>query len=513
MNVKLYYDSLPLPLSAIKLNGEYLERTLPGYRTSAVSGRESLSASITQKQMGITDGSKYLYKRDNVKELTISFAIAAESLVKYYDSVDKFNKIISKEEMKWIFRDEIDMYYIGTIQESSISLANSAGMSGLYVGVGSMSLVVSSARKYSVEEKSMDATLDNGYTFGVDYQGNRDYHPKFEITMNSDNGYIALMNQNGKILEFGNVDEVDGTTKQHNETLVTISNFLKAADDTSGKDYLHPTYGVKGTLTTATWFGKTFLKLGTAGDRIGTANGGQRTITIPADSSGAKGAKNFYSYMKLVFGSTAMGQTGEMVINYLDSNNKVICALCLYKVDGTGNSAHHEFWINGVCYRTFDYYSTSNKSQNPWYWDWGTAEIRKEGSKVTLRYGGNSYSYNNSNITDSVCTKIQISFKEYQGRTGSQYMGYSGINTFQFTKLNANYFVDSPNVFSKDDKVEIDCSTGSVKVNGISKPELGKIANDWESFVLSPGINQIKVACSSWATKPDLKIKYREAYV
>ena len=111
--------------------------------------------------------------------------------------------------------------------------------------------------------------------------------------------------------------------------LLRIEDFISSEDDVGGKDYLHPLYGTKGSLTTAQWFGKTFLRLGTAGEKVGNANGGLRTLTIPADSEGIFGAKNFYCYMHVLFYAGLMGQTGEMSIAFLTENNKVIAA---YKV-------------------------------------------------------------------------------------------------------------------------------------------------------------------------------------
>ena len=72
---------------------------------------------------------------------------------------------------------------------------------------------------------------------------------------------------------------------------------------------------------------------------------------------------------------------------------------------------------------------------------------------------------------------------------------------------------DVPNKFKNKDVVKLDCNSGDIYHKGKINNSLGAIGNDWESFYLKPGINQIKCLNSSWVTnKPDFKIKYREVY-
>lgn len=110
-----------------------------------------------------------------------------------------------------------------------------------------------------------------------------------------------------------------------------------------------------------------------------------------------------------------------------------------------------------------------------------------------------------------VCTKIQIGIKEYDNHSMLQYYGF---NAMSFDKLNVNYWVDSTNLFAKDDKLEVDTNTMEVTLNGMDKSSIGKIGNDWDNFELQPGTNQIKTVLSSWnTTPPTLKLTYREAFL
>lgn len=62
-------------------------------------------------------------------------------------------------------------------------------------------------------------------------------------------------------------------------------------------------------------------------------------------------------------------------------------------------------------------------------------------------------------------------------------------------------------------RVVADCKEASVTMNGLPKPELGALGNDWETFCLKPGVNQVQCLCSSWAKKPTFRMKYREVFL
>lgn len=75
------------------------------------------------------------------------------------------------------------------------------------------------------------------------------------------------------------------------------------------------------------------------------------------------------------------------------------------------------------------------------------------------------------------------------------------------------HWVDSDNTFGKGDTLEIKTETMRSELNGIQKASLGKLANDWEDFVLSPGKNQIKIHWSSFCKNLDITMYYREAFL
>lgn len=523
MNVEKYYENLPLPDCAVSVNGKYIEEVIRGYMTSSVSGRTSFSSDIKSVEIGRMNGSRYINKKDESKLITISFALVSQDKTKHYANINKINEIFHGEKLKIIFKDQDYLYYICNCESIDIQEFDASG-SGVIAATGRIVLTLSDPYKYSTELFEVEPTLDDGFTFSVNYKGNVPAKPLFEATMNSDNGYISYIDQNGNILQFGNIDEADKTPYEQNETLVQIADIMGTPDDVGGKDHLHPLYGTKGSLTTTQWFGKTFIRLGSAGEKVGAANGGLKTIVIPNDSEGEKGSKNWYCYIHALFYAGLNGQTGEMSISFLTEDNKVIAAYNWHKGDTTGNNAQFDFIVHnpnaqpndmpqGRVIQQFTYTTSHLQSQNPWYWDWGHCDILKEGSNIRFFYYGRYYTYVIPEIENLVCTKIQVAIKQWGDRSGNQLMYQMGFDEIGFKKMNVSKWNDVPNKFSKDDIFLVDTADGTVTLRGMPQYGLGAIGNAWDEFQLKPGNNQIKCVNSEWATKPTYKLKYREVYL
>lgn len=512
MSMKEFYESLPLPDLCMSVNGVYLEEAIIGYRTSSVTGRDELSLDIDEIEIGYTRGARYRKKRDLTRDITVSYALVTDDVLSHTKAINKLKKILHDENLRLIFKDEDSVYYVGNV--SSISTGRlDAGGSGVIASAGQISIHCSDPYKYSVKEFEVTPTADDETTFIVDYNGTAEARPVFEVTMKSDNGFIGFVDDDNHILQFGNIDEADKEPYEQNERLGTLWDFMNLQNDVNGTDYMHPSYCVDGTLANHTWFNKTFLGFGLKGSSVGVPNGGLRTLILPSDSEGKIGAKNFYSYFHIIFYAGLMGQTGEMCINWLTADNKLIAGVCWYKADTTGNTGNYELWANGKVLHTYTYTTSHVQSQNPWYWNWGHCDLRKEGNKLTFFYWGGYPSYIIPEVENMECAKIQISVKQYRDRGGPSLMTYMGIDDFIFDKMNVEKWKDVPNKFSNEDVFTVDCNTGDVTLKGMPQYGLGALGNDWEKFNLKPGINQIKCVYSEWATKPEFKLKYREVFL
>lgn len=491
-----------LPTEAMSYNGVYLENEIDGYRTLSVTGRELMESEVTDQEIDGMDGSYYRYKTTPARTITVKYQLRARGSREFRDAFNKMNKLLSGEQVKVIFNDESDKYFIGT------KTSNTQVDGGSNNVIGEIEIYCSDPRKYSTTEKEFTA-IDG--VLNIVNEGTVPVSIDYDVQTTSETGYIGLVSENG-IMQYGKIEELDGETYQRSELLATIDDFINCKDDTSGTDVMHPQYGANGTCATYDWFNQKFIGFGTVGTKKGNANGGLRTLEIPADSNGIKGAKNFYSYFHLVFWAGLMGQTGEMCINFLTANNKLICGCSWYKTDAIGNTGHYEIWANGKMLRQWGYTTSHLQSQNPWYWNWGHCDIYKEGANIRFFYYGGYYNYYIPEIENMECTKIQIAFKQWGDRSGNKLMSRMGFDVINFTKNNVSKWSDIPNRYPSGTKITIDGKSSHVYVNGMARPEDEVLGTQY--FKAPVGTTEIKTTCSSWSkSKPTVKARIREAWL
>lgn len=507
-----------LPAEAMSYDGVFLENEIQGYRTLYISGRELLECEVQNETVNLIDGANYLGKRYPSRTLTVTYQLIAKNDYAFREAYNKLNLLLSGEQVKVIFNDEPDKYFIGT------KVGNTDPTPGRNSVTGAIEIYCSDPFKYSTVLKEFKASTNADGVFELNIQNNGSIPVPidYEVTMNSESGFLGLVSENGT-MQFGKTEEADGENYRQNEMLVHLNNFINNPNDINGTDYLHPLYGTKGTLGTATWFGKQFLKFGTAGEMIGRSNGGLRTVTIPADSEGDRGAKNWYAYFHVLFYAGLMGQTGEMSVSFLTEDNKLIAAYNWNKTDTTGNTGHCEF----ICYnpnakpndilagkvlKQWAYTTSHLQNQNPWYWNWGHCDLRKEGNKLTFYYSGGYYTYTVPEIENMECTKIQIAMKQWEDRGGPRFMTYLGFDVFQFTKMNVEKWKDVPNRYPQNTVLKIDGKESKFYVNDMSKPNDEILGTQY--FKAKPGSNKVQVAVSEWTkTAPTVQAKIREAWL
>lgn len=492
-----------LPTEAMSYNGVYLENEIDGYRTLSVTGRELMESEVKHTEIGGMDGSYYRYKTTPARTITVKYQLRARGSREFREAYNKMNKLLSGEQVKVIFNDESDKYFIGT------KTSNTQVDGGSNNVIGEIEIYCSDPRKYSTTEKEFTAT--DG-VLNIVNEGTVPVSIDYEVQTTSETGYIGIVSTEG-VMQYGKIEELDSETYQQSEHLVSINNFYNCADDTSGTDVMHPQYGSNGTLAEHTWFNQKFIGFGTVGAKKGSASGGLRTLVIPADSNGdTSGAQNFYCYFHLLFYAGLMGQTGEMCINFLTADNKLICGCNFYKTDTVGNTGHYEFWANGKMLRNFSYTTSHLHTQNPWYWNWGHCDVLKEGGNIRFFYWGGYHNYYIPEIANMKCAKIQVAFKQWGNRGGNQLMGMMGFDVINFMKNNVSKWRDIPNRYPSGTKITIDGKSSHIYVNGMSRPQDEVLGTKY--FKAPVGTTEIKTTCSSWSkSKPIVKARIREAWL
>lgn len=484
-------------------NGVYLENEIDGYRTLSVTGRELMESEVTDQEIDGMDGSYYRYKTTPARTITVKYQLRAKGSREYREAYNKMNKLLSGEQVKVIFNDESDKYFIGT------KTSNTQVDGGSNNVIGEIEIYCSDPRKYSTTEKEFTAT--DG-VLNIVNEGTVPVSVDYDITTTSETGYIGLVSEEG-IMQYGKVEELDGESYEKSEWLASIKDFYNCNDDIGGTDVMHPSYGTNGTLIEHTWFGNKFIGLGSAGTKKGNANGGLRTLVLPADSNGdTSGAQNFYCWFHLCFYAGLMGQTGVMCINFLTADDKLICGCNWYKTDAIGNTGHYEIWANGKVLKNWEFTTSHLQAQNPFYYKWGSCDVLKEGANIRFFFWARYYNFYIPEIENMKCAKIQIAVKQWGDRGGNKFMSMIGFDVIDFEKMNVEKWKDIPNRYPSNTKITIDGKSSHVYVNGMARPQDEVLGTQY--FKAPIGTSEIKVTCSEWTkSQPTVKARIREAWL
>lgn len=482
-------------------NGKYLQYEVQGLKILQVTGREVTGYEIDEKQIGGLDGSTYLSSSIEPRDIKVKFTLAAPTKEAYRIRMNKLNNLLRAREVQLRFSDENDKYFNASSAEASRD---------------EIIFHCCDPFKYSVAERLFTMAND---TINITNAGSVPVPIRYEITHNHENGYVGITSEYGA-MEFGKREEADGVTYQQMEHLLNISNFVSAPNDTNGHDVMHPNYGCKGTMKTMGYNGRTYLCLDNPGAASGNAYGALRTLAIPADSNGASGALNWYLYGHLCFWASQMGQTGEMTVNVVTADNKLIAGMTWYKTDMSGNTGVYEITVGGQAssavnaghvLRSWTYQTNHLHSDNPWYGDWGHVDLKKEGSKITFFYWGGYFTYNCPEVANLVAAKVQVSCKVWAQQPNKR-MYCAGFDTLNFYKCNVNKWRDVPNRYWQGSKLEIDGNTGQFLVAGMPKPQDEILGTKW--FKAPPGDTEVKLYFSSFCSpKPTVVARIREAWL
>ena len=235
--------------------------------------------------------------------------------------------------------------------------------------------------------------------------------------------------------------------------------------------------------------------------------------SIPADSSGEAGAKNFTftfcNKFSIGSGSAAASQIGALTIDLVDVNKVSICSVKIEK-SAAGKTAKLYFTINNKRMFTADIDIAYN---NALFADSKQQYIRKQGDLFTFKVGGFNKSFRVTDAADKIVSSVLFLFSNIDA---SKELDYNGLFWVKFVKDYVDVWRDIPNKFSAGDVVEANCRNGEILLNGVAAPELGALGNNWESFYLTPGLNQIGIAFSDWLKDdyiPACKVRYREVFL
>lgn len=550
--------SVSLPSEALQLNGEYIENQIEGYQTLYVSGRETMSPELFTYETGIRNGSVFQNRRYPARTILVGYKLSAKSNEAFREAYNQLNAILDVEDAELIFADEPDKYFTGT--PSNMGEIEP----GRNTVVGEIEFLCVDPFKYSVEQYEVQPSADNDTTLMVEYKGTFPAYPELEVTFfetetgeegNSGRcGYVAFLNDEEKILQFGNPEElteemitiVDQSTNTYKvpTTQVMLNHSFK---ESTGWNAVKSQYSLNGGVTSgitksgalnakhaqnSTEEGTYYLM---ASD-YGTGSGWHGPTATYAFSDAATDFEFTYS-QKLHVGNASSDkkQRGRFQMMLTASDGTIVAGVDIYKsADGTKGT--YRLIVNGVeqAKNSLDlsyhnkYFGTNRaankKKKIKAITTVKSSSITKKGRTVSFDIGGIKKSYSIDAVASKAVNKVTLAFAAHKTspkleRNGCYRMkmvrNYQKTITENYENITTEWH-DVQNKFNSNDVLTVDCTMAEVKLNELERPDLGALGNDWEDFYLQPGMNQIGTAYSDWVEDtyaPTFKMRYKEVYL
>ena len=477
--------------------GKYIE-VLQGF-TPFVGADWNPSFVKAEKQ----NGSDFAYTSYENKQIVMPFTIEG-NLEEKYDALQKALKV--DEPKKLVFGNVPNKCFYA-IPSGTLEFSEETE----FLGEGTITWLIPDGVAYSTAEFSFDGVQKDGYqTITIQNNGTEWADVDYEIAHQHENGFIGLVSQYG-VIQLGKQEEADGENYEASEELF---NGYSLFQDDHGTSYQNPENTTQGTLEVKNVAGYNVMALKGGQATSGYWNGGMKTLTIPVDSEGRRGAKNFYCYTQHWFETGLMGQTGAQTIAFLTGDNKVICAMSINKSDSTGNTARIEWFAPGNTLIRREEFQPTAYEGNSFNLKMGCHnDFLKEGEKLRIFWYGSYMERNIPEIKDMECEKIQIWIGQWGDRNlSNQYVTHNYLKSIRFRKDNVDKYKDVPNRYRAGDVVSIDGESTKVYVNGM--PAKGDEINGSNYPKVPPGTTEVQFCYSSFSSPPPhIKAKIREVYL
>lgn len=449
------------------------------------------------------NGSDFAYTSYENKQIVMPFTIEG-NLEEKYDALQKALKV--DEPKKLVFGNVPNKCFYA-IPSGTLEFSEETE----FLGEGTITWLIPDGVAYSTAEFDFYGVQQNGYqTITIQNNGTEWADVDYEITHKHENGYIGLVSQYG-VIQLGKQEEADG---ENYETSEELFNGYGLFQDDHGTSYQNPENTTQGTLEVRNVAGYNVMALKGGQATSGYWNGGMKTLTIPVDSEGRRGAKNFYCYTQHWFETGLMGQTGAQTIAFLTGDNKVICAMSINKSDAAGNTARVEWFAPGNTLIRREEFQPTAYEGNPFNLKMGCHnDFLKEGEKLRIFWYGTYRDLTIPEIKDMECEKIQIWIGQWGDRNlSNQYVTHNYLKSIRFRKDNVDKYKDVPNRYRAGDVVSIDGESTKVYVNGM--PAKGDEINGSNYPKVPPGTTEVQFCYSSFSSPPPhIKAKIREVYL
>ena len=550
------------PSEALNFNGVFFEDEIKGYRTLNVSGREAMESEISSIGTNARHGERFRGRRYLSRVITVRYRIAAQDAMDLIEKFNRLNHLLDAEEATLIFNDEPDKYFIGTCRNLH------PPSEGELVASGSFELYCADPFKYSVEQyavEAKDGVITTHYRGRVEFMKDAalvGIGGSYDITKMSSGlaktifnfdemnvGYavaghlapciperVAIFYQVGydqfsppvpEWIEPGTQhierqkETIDGAEwtvplrHPYNEAQIinpdgTSDEMLLFWMNPSAASALIPEAEQFPTdlsaLDNSEYFSSKYQIRGTGlgyslQDVLENRNFALSFESrIYSDNPAGRGAQSFAVY----------AEGTRTVVNDNDESTEVTYN---YPVFGIGiskktigtNRLEIDVYVDGniadkIIMSSLESNDVFGKKSMP-------CSLSRFGKTCILRLGNETYTYNSSEA--AMPSYVGIYVCDY---VGARTMTCNAVRYVRYEEQTAKTANGIINIIRAGDEVVIDCASADIRVNSISEPGLGDIANQWDAMDLEPGDNNIAVITLA-AEIPEVVMEYREAYI
>lgn len=356
-------------------------------------------------------------------------------------------------------------------------------------------------------------------------------YPKFTFKMNGENGLVGLLNGNGGVLQFGNPEDVDGTTSVRTEqglnegfwgnTLnpnIKVNTGFKSVYPNMNSNPATPNL-IQGSLDMKDDPDAVKPVFKGVGD-INVWHGPTMMMDIQAPANNDRTGE-VASHIRFTFNNYDKGQRGRIEFSIFDENGDPAMTTVIRDSTMAGNEMRIECWYKGqrlidqaLDRKTFSktfYEINMDRRGNRLIWrlvqikklngggQWSTAQIDKE----------YKFTWNLDEPDTTKWTKLGI----WQMRYSNKFHVLMGITDAQVRWEKTPYYQDIKNFFRDGDLVEIDVKGRALYINGSINNDLNIVGNQWEKFVLELGETMIQPVVSEWANMAEVTATIEESYL
>lgn len=361
----------------------------------------------------------------------------------------------------------------------------------------------------------------------IENNGTYKAYPQINFTMKGENGLVAVLNENGNVLQFGNPEDVDGTIATRLDmglkenfwgntlpTNITINSgfdsvvpnfnnnpatpnlFDGGFDMTTYADAIRPTFPQ---VTKEVWHGPSMIL----------------PITAPTNNSRAG---SFGVHTRFYFRNINKGERGRLEFAVNDETGANAMTFIVRDSSITNTEIVLEMWYKK---KKLNQVSLDRKVFKK---DFFEVNMERTGKQLTWRF----VQINSLNKYDNVIVDKQYKFiwnlEEDDATkftsTGVWFMRYGNtphnpmyVTDMQVKWYNTPFFNNVKNIFQDGDNVTIDVEERAIYINGTINNELNIVGNEWEQFRLGLGTTIIQPVVSSWAQPANVSVTFRQSYL